>query len=52
VKRHQHPIVANTDIIAAEWSEWDEQHRRQSNEGRSERARAANEFQIANDLRK
>jgi hypothetical protein len=21
VKRHQHPIVANTDIIAAEWSD-------------------------------
>jgi len=38
------------DIIAAEWSEWDERHRRQSDEGRSERARAANEFQIVEDL--
>jgi len=38
------------DIIAAEWSEWDERHRRQSNEGRSERVRAANEFQIVEDL--
>ena len=29
----------------AEWSAWDARHRRQSDEGRSERARAASEFQ-------
>ncbi len=29
-----------------EWSERDERHGRQSDEGRSERARAANEFQL------
>ena len=36
----------------AEWSERDERHRRKSDEGRSERARAANEFQIAADLKR
>jgi hypothetical protein len=35
----------------AEWSEWDERHRR-CDEGRSERARAANKFQIAADLKR
>jgi hypothetical protein len=58
--------LPNPDIIAAEIvedlqaalsqfaerSERDERHGRQSDEGRSERARAANEFQIATDLKR
>jgi len=42
--------LPDPDIIAAEWSEWDKRHRRLSDEGRSERAWAANEFQIVEDL--
>src|SRR5437773_8016717 len=37
--------VCSFAITSPEWSEWDERHRRQSDEGRSEGARAANEFQ-------
>src|ERR1043166_1916626 len=35
----------STRVFSTKWSERDERHRRQSDEGRSERARAASEFQ-------
>src|SRR5947208_1313884 len=51
-ERLRRTFLANAFGVAqfAEWSEWDERHGRQSDERRSERARAASEFQIAEDL--